>query len=101
MRTVISLLLLLLAVACAGDAPGAGSGRTCGGLLYDRCLSEHDCMAMNPDCRSFQADGIQVCSKPCTVGDDASCGMTLDGRSATCNQMGVCKPAGANDCTVP
>jgi hypothetical protein len=100
MRTLITLLLLV--GACAGDSPGgSSSGRTCDGTLYDHCLSEHDCGATDPDCRNFMADGFQVCSKSCTVGDDASCGMTLDGRAATCNTMGICKPPAANDCVAP
>lgn len=102
MRTLITLLPLLLVGACAGNSPGTvDSGRPCNGTLYDRCLSEHDCGTTNPDCRNFMTDGFQVCSKSCTVGNDASCGMTLDGRAATCNMMGICKPAGANDCVLP
>ena len=100
MRTLITSLLLLV-TACAGDSPAAvDSGRACNGTLYDHCLSEHDCGSMNADCRSFASDGFEVCTKSCTVGDDASCGMSLDGRPATCNMMGICKPAGANDCAL-
>jgi hypothetical protein len=99
----ILIASLLLACACAGDppAPGDAAPGKCGGNLYDRCLSEHDCGAANADCRNFMLDGFQVCTKTCTVGNDASCGMTSDGRAATCNQMGICKPPAANDCTVP
>src|SRR4051812_13409547 len=102
MRTLTTLLALLVAGACAGDSPTlADSGRMCDGTLYDRCLSEHDCGAMNGDCRNFMSDGFQVCTKACTPGNDASCGTTLDGRAATCNTMGLCKPPGANACLVP
>jgi len=102
MRTSIFALAALFAAACAGSSPDHGnvdSGRRCNGQLYDRCLEEHDCMSANPDCHNFMGDGFQVCSKPCTPGNDASCGTTLDGRPATCNMMGICKPSGANDCT--
>jgi len=98
MRTLITSLLLLVG-ACAGNTPASvDSGRACSGALYDRCLSEHDCGAASSDCRNFMLDGFQVCTKSCVVGDNASCGMTLDGRAATCNMMGICKPPGANDC---
>ena len=95
----ILITSLLLAGACAGNTPATvDSGRACSGMLYDRCLSEHDCGAMNADCRSFMLDGFQVCTRTCTVGNDASCGTTLDGRAATCNTMGICKPPAPNDC---
>jgi hypothetical protein len=97
MRTLFPLLAALLVGACAGDTPDPVD-RACSGNLYDRCLQEHDCMAANMDCHNFMAEGFQVCSKPCTPGDDASCGTTLDGRAATCNMTGVCKPPAANDC---
>jgi hypothetical protein len=96
MRTLITMLVLL-AGACTGSAPASvDSGRTCNGTNYDRCLQEHDCMS--GDCRNFPApDNFQVCSKTCTVGDDTTCGMTLDGRPATC-VAGLCKPPGPNEC---
>lgn len=95
MRTLITTIALLVG-ACSGNAPASvDSGRTCDGANYDRCLQEHDCMS--GDCRNFPADGFQVCSKTCTVGDDTTCGKTLDGRQATCN-AGICKPPGPNEC---
>ena len=97
MRTLMTTLVVLLASACSGSAPAnTDSGRTCNGKLYDACLQEHDCES--GDCRPFTGDGFQVCSQHCTVGDDAACGKTLDGRMATCNAMGICKPPGPNDC---
>jgi hypothetical protein len=100
MRSLITSLLLV-AGACAGNSPAIDeSGRACNGTLYDHCLSEHDCGAMNADCRNFMLDGFQVCTKTCTVGNDASCGMTSDGRAATCNTMGICKPPSPNNCTL-
>jgi hypothetical protein len=100
--TTLTLAVSLLGGACSGSTPAEShidSGRACNGLLYDRCLTEHDCPTAGiTDCHSFAADGIEVCTKTCTVGDDASCGTTLDGRPATCNAMGVCKPPSSNDC---
>lgn len=92
----MTTLVVLIAGACSGSAPAnTDSGRVCNGQLYDSCLQEHACESM--DCRPFTGDGFQVCSKRCTVGDDAACGKTLDGRPATCDQ-GICKPPGPNDC---
>jgi hypothetical protein len=97
MRISIALLALLVA-ACAGDAP-PDSVRSCTGDVYDPCLQEHECMSNN--CRFFMADGIQVCTTGCTAGDDSTCPMTADGKKATCNMMGICKPPAANACTRP
>lgn len=98
MRNSILSVVLLVASACAGDAP-SNAGQACTGALYDLCLQEHECGTANPDCHNFASQGFQVCSKPCTVGDDASCGMTLGGQKATCVE-GVCTPPAANDCTL-
>jgi len=98
MRILITTLVLLTG-ACSGNSPATvDSGRACNGTIYDGCLQEHDCVAPAVDCRNFAGDGFQVCTKPCTVGDDTTCGKTLDGRQATCNAIGVCKPPGPNDC---
>ncbi|HET7499419.1 MAG TPA: hypothetical protein VFK02_00390, partial [Kofleriaceae bacterium] len=90
MRTLLPMLAVLLAGACAGDSPDPAM-RACNGALYDHCLQEHDCMVENMDCHNFIAEGFQVCTRACTPGDDASCGTTADGKPATCN-LGVCKP---------
>lgn len=102
MRILITTLALL-AGACSGSSPAViDSGRSCDGTIYDRCLQEHDCMIGAMDCRNFAGtgtgDGFEVCTKTCTVGDDAACGKTLDGRQATCNPMGICQPPGPNEC---
>ena len=95
MRISIALLAVVVA-ACAGDAP-PDSERRCMGGDYDPCLTEHDCM--NNNCRLFTADGIRVCTTSCTAGDDSTCPTMADGGAATCNMMGICKPAAANNCT--
>jgi hypothetical protein len=96
--TALALVVLAGIAACAGDAP-PGTEHSCTGELYDSCLQEHECTSNN--CRSFAADGIQVCTMTCTAGDDSTCPRTTDGKTVTCNQMGICKPPAANQCTRP
>jgi hypothetical protein len=99
-RAASALALVVLAgiAGCAGDAP-PDIEHSCTGELYDSCLQEHECTSNN--CRSFAADGIQVCTMTCTAGDDSTCPKTADGKTVTCNQMGICKPPAANNCTRP
>jgi hypothetical protein len=78
-RALALALVVLAGIAgCAGDAP-PDTEHSCTGELYDSCLQEHECTSNN--CRSFAADGIQVCTMTC--------------------QMGICKPPAANNCTRP
>ena len=96
MRTLITTLVVWIVGACSGSAPAnLDSGRTCDRRIYDPCLQEHDCDSGN--CRNFAPEGFQVCSMACTVGNDAACGATADGRPAICDN-GICKPPGPNDC---
>ena len=102
MRILITTLVLLIVGACTGSTPAnVDSGRACDSRAYDLCLDEHTCASMI--CRGFPAAGgtpaFEVCSMTCTVGNDAPCGMTADGRPATCD-MGFCKPPGPNDCVL-
>jgi hypothetical protein len=105
MRTLITLLALACAGACAGSSPSAShvdAGRTCDGALYDPCADEHNC-PMTGICQSFNDVGFEACSKTCTVGDDTTCPVTNDGRSATCTMVGsmaVCKPPAPNNCLI-
>ena len=99
MRTLITAVALLVA-ACTGDAPSGD--RACAGNLYDTCADEHECMSGN--CHTFASQSFQVCSANCTVGDDAPCMTTADGRKATCAAIaggpaGICTPPAANACT--
>lgn len=96
------MLVVLTVGACTGGAPkNVDSGRACDNRLYDLCLDEHNCTSGL--CRSFPAAGtlpaFEACSMPCTVGSDGPCGMTADGRPATCD-TGFCKPPGPNDCVL-
>ncbi|TMQ11022.1 MAG: hypothetical protein E6J91_24435 [Deltaproteobacteria bacterium] len=90
----MSIALVLVLAGCTGDAPP--SNRTCAGNLYDLCLTEHDCMSGN--CHTFASQGFEVCSTPCTTGDDRPC--KPNGEQATCS-AGYCTPAAANDCKLP
>jgi hypothetical protein len=99
-RAALALALAVLAgiAGCAGVAP-PDTEHSCTGELDVSCLQEHECTSNN--CRSFAADGIQVCTMTCTAGDDSTCPRTTDGKTVTCNQMGICKPPAANACTRP
>lgn len=73
------------------DAPG---GAACTGAVYDPCTSNTQCMSGN--CKLFSGDGIQVCTETCTPG--GACPMA-GSTAVTCNNMSVCKPPAANNCT--
>ena len=105
MRVMRKLALLsLIAAACSSsdgdpkpmtdaaiDAPG---GAACTGAIYDPCTSNTQCMSGN--CRLFMGDGIQVCTQACS----AAMPCPMAGSTAVaCNNMGICKPPAANNCT--
>jgi hypothetical protein len=98
-------LLSLIAAACSssdGDpkpmtdaaAIDAPPGAACTGAVYDPCTANTQCMSMN--CRLFMGDGIQVCTQACSAG--TPCPMA-GSTAVACNNMGVCKPPAANNCT--
>lgn len=75
------------------------SGTACTGAVYAPCTSNTLCTSMN--CHLYQQSALQVCVQPiqpCTPGNNATCPMQ-NGVAATCNNMGICKPAAANSCT--
>ena len=84
------------------DAPGSagsdgsGGGSACTGAVYDPCTDPAQCQSGN--CHLFMGNGFQVCTQACTPGDNTTC-PTQNGAAATCNNMGICKPPGPNDCT--
>jgi hypothetical protein len=96
---LIPVLIALGLWGCSGDSPPAidadPNGPKCTQALYDVCATEHDCMSAM--CHLFMADGFQVCTQACTVGDNTSCPQPVNG-TATCNNMGICKPSAANAC---
>ena len=99
MRTLICLVAsswLFALAACDGSTPpGADADHHCTGVIYDHCITEHDCM--NMQCMPFQA--FMACTQQCTVGDDTTC--PLQGTTAvTCGANAFCAPAAPNDCTL-
>lgn len=92
MRSLAFVLVVI--AACTGDPP---PGNTCTGAAFDLCSTEHDCTSQN--CHLFSADGFQVCTQMCDA--NTPCPNDATGAPATCNAMGVCKPAKANDCKLP
>jgi hypothetical protein len=97
-------LLTLFAIGCSSgdgdDKPMADAaidspaGAMCTGAIYDPCTANTQCMSGN--CRLFMGDGIQVCTQTCTAG--GACPMA-GSTAVACNNMGVCKPPAANNCT--
>ena len=81
-----------------GDTGGSGSNTTaaaCTGAAYDPCTDNTQCMSQN--CKAFGGAGLEVCTVTCTPGDDTGC--LQNGVQGTCNNMGICKPPAANNCT--
>lgn len=77
------------------DAPPAGN--VCMGKAYDPCTANTQCMSGN--CHLFQAQNLQICTATCTPGNNATCPPDKNGMNGMCNNMGICRPAVANDCT--
>jgi len=114
-RTAAVLLLFVLgacsddkkdpdppAVDAAIDAPmqqidAPPSGNVCTGAAYDPCTTNAQCMSNN--CHLYQQQSLQVCVTTCTPGDNTTCPVDKTGARGVCNQMAICKPAVANDCT--
>jgi hypothetical protein len=98
MKLIASLFVLsaLVAAACGGDdVADADSSLQCTAALYDTCATNDDCDSEM--CKTFNGEGFTVCTQACTVGDNTTCPES-NGITATCNNMGICKPAAANDC---
>lgn len=93
------LVLVLLLTACGGTSDNmqsdAPSGPACTGAVYDPCTSTAQCTSQN--CHLYMADGIQVCTQACGTGNP--CPNDASGAAGMCNNMGICKPARANNCT--
>ncbi|HWO19938.1 MAG TPA: hypothetical protein VNO30_14225 [Kofleriaceae bacterium] len=76
------------------DAP---AGNVCTGKAYDPCTDNTQCMSAN--CHLFSAQALQICTATCTPGNNATCPVDKTGVNGMCNNMGICRPAAANDCT--
>ena len=81
------------------DAPSidAPVGQACTGAAYDPCTANTQCMSNN--CHLYQQQNLQVCVPTCTPGNNSTCPVDKTGVNGVCNNMGICKPAAANDCT--
>jgi hypothetical protein len=96
------ILLITLLAACSSyevhlvDSAGSSDMRTCLGSAFDPCTTNDQCSAMN--CHLYNGTGVQVCTQSCTPGDNTTCPVDATGANGTCNSMGNCKPAKANDC---
>lgn len=98
------MVLITLLAACSSYEvhlvdSGGGSGssmRTCVGSAFDPCTTADQCSSMN--CHLYNGTGVQVCTQACTPGDNTTCPVDATGVNGTCNNMGNCKPAKANDC---
>jgi hypothetical protein len=75
---------------------GSGGMRTCTGSAFDPCTTNDQCASAN--CHLYNGAGLQVCTQACTPGDNTTCPVDASGVNGTCNNMGMCKPAKANDC---
>ena len=82
------------------EAPDAASGSNqaaaCTGSAYDPCTDNTQCTGGN--CKAFGGAGLEVCTVSCTPGDATTC-PTAAGITATCNNMGICKPSAATACS--
>jgi hypothetical protein len=67
----------------------------CAGAPFDLCNEEHDCASSI--CQNFMGEGFQVCSQMCDAATNP-CPNDTSGAPATCNNMGICKPVGPNEC---
>ncbi len=101
------LVLLTLTIASCGggeDPPPADSpttqdssgGEACTNADYDPCTVNTECTSGN--CHFFNQSAFTVCVPACTPGG-AACPDDATGSPATCNNMGICKPAAPNNCT--
>lgn len=96
-----ALATVAFLAACGGDSnmqttPDAPAGPACTGAIYDNCTTNTQCMSQN--CHYYQQSNFTVCTQTCTVGDNTTCPVDSSGNHATCNNMGICKPAAANNC---
>src|SRR5262245_4247215 len=103
MRRALASLIFLVACSSGDTTPpvdGAPAVDTpsnlpaCTGAAYDPCTDNTQCMSNN--CHLFMQSQFQVCVTACTPGDNTTCPVDKTGANGVCNNMGICKPAGAN-----
>ena len=84
----------------SADAPAsADAPPACTGKLYDGCNpASSNCMT-GLMCKDFSGSGFSACTQSCSGTNP--CPMQ-NGQTVPCNNMGICKPLGANtNCTAP
>jgi hypothetical protein len=95
-------LVLALASCGGGDKGGAPdadpAAPVCAGVVYDNCSSNSQCDSGM--CHLFSGE-FQVCTQPCTAGDNSTCPASVGGGMPKCNNRGICKPALNNMCKPP
>ena len=93
------MLVLLGCEAKDKSIPDADPGApVCQGVVYDNCTSNTQCMSGM--CHLFSGE-FQVCTQPCTAGDNSTCPSSAGGTTPKCNNRGICKPAINNMCRPP
>jgi hypothetical protein len=116
MRFLQRAAILIALVGCGGDDGGNAPppdtqtltpdsstttdgppSNACTGKAYDPCTDNSQCMSGN--CHLYAAQGLQVCTTSCTAGNNATCPVDKTGANGLCNNMSICRPAAANDCT--
>jgi hypothetical protein len=95
--------VVALVAGCGGGDKGGipdadQAAPLCTGALYDNCTSSSQCTSGM--CHLFSGE-FQVCTQPCTAGDDSTCPASAGGTSPKCNNRGICKPAVNNMCRPP
>jgi len=96
-------LVALLLIGCGGGDKGGvpdadPAAPECTGLVYDNCTKSSDCDSGM--CHLFSGE-FQVCTQPCTAGDNSTCPTSVGGGMPKCNNRGICKPALNNMCRPP
>ena len=111
MTRALLAFAFVVAAACSGGGGGDDgpppvdsnntvdmpTGPACTGAVYDPCTDNTQCASGN--CHLFMQSAFQVCVQACTPGDNTTCPVDKTGANGACNNMGICKPAGPNNCT--
>jgi len=96
----LALVVVLAVAACGGDdtqqaqPDAAMNGPACTKALYDICATNTDCTSGN--CHYYMQSNFSVCTQACSASNP--CPNDANGTPGTCNNMGICKPAVANNC---
>lgn len=98
-----ALAFVFVVAACGGDdgssnntqIDAAGSAAACTGAVYDVCIDNTHCDSQN--CHFFRQSNFTVCTQACDASNP--CPSDASGNPGECNNMGICKPAVANNCT--